>query len=339
MFKENLEQNTNACLLVEVNRGSSLDVGMLHNSDHSCRQRGSIEFWYFLPRKPSFEISLVRRSVCLPGEPLENLCDFLNKDCILWDLLVLPSGELEFRGSCGSNIYSSEEKIPVDGWNHVCLTFSCQNVTECSVSIILKGVKVASSIVSIIPPQFAEDDLLDYKKIDAALDKTGLMFGLGNFPGLRFTEIRCFACERSIHQLEFYMYDYLPAAKTKFKVSMDKTKEMAGIRTPLILIRPPPSIKSRENPIDSTVSTKDKALDLFSNRINDQNDEFILDAFNSNLFPTGTLSITIHESILLSKQLRPSAAFALVRGPPATRHFGGNRGGLISSPDEQMPSR
>ena len=33
--------------------------------------------------------------------------------------------------------------------------------------------------------------------------------------------------------------------------------------TPLILIRPPPSIKSRENPIDSTVSTKDKALDLF----------------------------------------------------------------------------
>ena len=30
----------------------------------------------------------------------------------------------------------------------------------------------------------------------------------------------------------------------------------------------------------------------------------------------------------LSREVRSSAAAALVRGPPATRHFGGNRGGL-----------
>lgn len=33
-------------------------------------------------------------------------------------------------------------------------------------------------------------------------------------------------------------------------------------------------------------------------------------------------------AIPLSQQIRPSAAAALMRGPPATRHFGGNRGGL-----------
>lgn len=33
-------------------------------------------------------------------------------------------------------------------------------------------------------------------------------------------------------------------------------------------------------------------------------------------------------AVPLSMQIRPSAAAALIRGPPATRHFGGNRGGL-----------
>ena len=33
-------------------------------------------------------------------------------------------------------------------------------------------------------------------------------------------------------------------------------------------------------------------------------------------------------AIPLSEQVRASAAAALIRGPPATRHFGGNRGGL-----------
>ena len=39
-------------------------------------------------------------------------------------------------------------------------------------------------------------------------------------------------------------------------------------------------------------------------------------------------SFTIRHSPLLSEQVRKSAAAAIVRGPPATRHFNGNRGGL-----------
>ena len=33
-------------------------------------------------------------------------------------------------------------------------------------------------------------------------------------------------------------------------------------------------------------------------------------------------------AVALSLQIRASAAAALIRGPPATRHYGGNRGGL-----------
>jgi hypothetical protein len=41
------------------------------------------------------------------------------------------------------------------------------------------------------------------------------------------------------------------------------------------------------------------------------------------------VAATLWDSAMpLSMQLRPSAAAALIRGPPATRHYGGNRGGL-----------
>ena len=41
------------------------------------------------------------------------------------------------------------------------------------------------------------------------------------------------------------------------------------------------------------------------------------------------VAVTLWDSAIpLSQQLRPSAAAALIRGPPATRHYGGNRGGL-----------
>ena len=39
-------------------------------------------------------------------------------------------------------------------------------------------------------------------------------------------------------------------------------------------------------------------------------------------------SYSVVESDLLSDDVRKSAAAALIRGGPATRHFGGNRGGL-----------
>ncbi|KAL7430349.1 hypothetical protein ACHAXH_002811 [Discostella pseudostelligera] len=41
-------------------------------------------------------------------------------------------------------------------------------------------------------------------------------------------------------------------------------------------------------------------------------------------------SFEVTYSDLLSSQVRKSAASAIIRGPPAARHFGGNRGGLLS---------
>lgn len=47
----------------------------------------------------------------------------------------------------------------------------------------------------------------------------------------------------------------------------------------------------------------------------------------------GDISLVMKEAVPLSKQVRNSAAAAIVRGPPATRHFGGNRGGLLVLPE------
>jgi hypothetical protein len=43
--------------------------------------------------------------------------------------------------------------------------------------------------------------------------------------------------------------------------------------------------------------------------------------------PASAVISSIHSS-LISEGMRKSAAAALIRGPPACRHFGGNRGGL-----------
>ncbi|KAL9183263.1 hypothetical protein ACHAXT_005050 [Thalassiosira profunda] len=48
-------------------------------------------------------------------------------------------------------------------------------------------------------------------------------------------------------------------------------------------------------------------------------------------------SFDVNFSDLLSSQVRASAAAAIVRGPPATRHFGGNRGGLFSASSGVSP--
>ena len=51
------------------------------------------------------------------------------------------------------------------------------------------------------------------------------------------------------------------------------------------------------------------------------------------MIPTERLdapSLEVTYSDLLSTQVRKSAAAAIIRGPPAARHFGGNRGGLLS---------
>jgi hypothetical protein len=154
------------------------DIGIGIGIDNYSRQRCSIEFWYFLPvQKITKDIVLVRRSLYSPEETLQNICPILEKNNIIWELVVVPDGSLEFRsngesllGSLSRTkdnlgpeniIYDAYEgqnnteeagivslhKNKSSGWNHMCLTFSCRDttsITECNVCIIMKGVKVAS---------------------------------------------------------------------------------------------------------------------------------------------------------------------------------------------------
>ena len=55
-----------------------------------------------------------------------------------------------------------------------------------------------------------------------------------------------------------------------------------------------------------------------------EDDDLEMDDFDEEI----EISPLWESAIPLSKQVRTSAASALIRGPPATRHFGGNRGGL-----------
>jgi len=467
VFKNDIENDAKGGLMVEVRRGSSLDIGMLHNVDNQSRQRCTIEFWFYLPRKDiGSEIILARRSVCFPSEDIDNLCSPSEIDSMMWELALLPSGRLEFRSCSRSSFKSSynvsemksgqvkdyedesdEEEDPslvswpkdgYGGWNHVCLIFSCRDsakITECQVSMLMKGVNVGSSIISIEPPGLENDQLCDIDEIDEALERTALIFGVGGVSGLRFTEIRCWACQRSNEDVKNTMYECLSAAETKkkFKVKIRKkgTPSTTGallappkisernvsstsatgalLAPPKISVRnisstsiaPPESSPARKrrgkhnlkveeespsiNDFKDNAFTNDakfeesKVDDLFQNSLKDPSNKttdkfiesfnedkkdpsnFFFDShsnakapstdksdnnfFSSTPFSPGlnspkeandkivgnfqsSFSIQMFESSLLSKQVRSSAAAAIVRGPPATRHFGGNRGGL-----------
>eukprot|EP00554_Chaetoceros_debilis_P010300 CAMPEP_0194106814 /NCGR_PEP_ID=MMETSP0150-20130528/6783_1 /TAXON_ID=122233 /ORGANISM="Chaetoceros debilis, Strain MM31A-1" /LENGTH=2377 /DNA_ID=CAMNT_0038795057 /DNA_START=138 /DNA_END=7274 /DNA_ORIENTATION=- len=84
-----------------------------------------------------------------------------------------------------------------------------------------------------------------------------------------------------------------------------------------------PAVKMNNVGIDSAVDETIKAL---ASSIN--SDSSIL------VSPEG-YTTSMHESPLISEEIRKSAAAALVRGPPAARHFGGNRGGGAEVQDKR----
>ena len=434
MFNRSIDQSESSGILVEVKRGSSLDTGMLHNALHESRQRSTIEFWYFLPSETSSrEIVLARRSVCFPGDAMEDLCSMAEKESILWELVVLPSGRLEFR-SCDKSLLDSttpmksgspqpreEEIIERDdsneetdyglvsrraddghgGWNHVCLTFSSRDVqsyTQCEVSLAMKGVLIASSMVSIEPPGLEKEDLTDIDCINETLERSALMFGLGAVSGLRITDIRCWACTRSICDVKMMMCECLNAAEIKKNIKIrirNKGVQHSGKGS---LLAPPQAAELKKTPyfapppekttkrhddvgngasnadesnsqpsfsfpafdfsVGTSINTTDASESLQEDQggniflpspitSEDQNKEIILfpqppfqkdfkvkniDAFassdftnasvsksNEEGFVSGNCSIVVHYNCLLSKEVRNSAAAALVRGPPATR--------------------
>jgi hypothetical protein len=232
-------------LAIAATRGGSLDVGMLHRPDKHARQKCSIEFWYYLTQreKMSKEIVLARRTLGDNVDDFSKICLGSNKECVLWELLLRDTGELQFCSCGGSVILSSQnyhqeqkEKERLDlasfeRWNHVCIVFSSKDVsiTECSVSIYMKGIQVASAVTSMLPPGCSRQELESGPQLDDILQKSHLVFGLNHMPGYRMTELRIWACERSAADTQTFLYEYLTAAeqKKKFKVKI-ATKNKKG---------------------------------------------------------------------------------------------------------------
>lgn len=428
-------------LLVEAVRGSSLDVGMLHGDSHDARRRCSVEFWYHLPSVESVheEIVLARRSVCAPGVDISQLCVPGHKDGILWELVLLVSGELELRTSGGSILSSSESNGEFEptqsmgdfgdavddsngegglvswtrpdgsgGWNHVCLVFSSrrhQSLTDCTVSMFMKGAKVASTVASIVPPGLESDMPVDSAVLDEVMKKTVYVFGMNAVPTYRITEIRVWSCERSEDDIKFMMYESLRAAETKrkFKVKIrNKRGDVTGgsLLSPPIappkdsnrggkVLVPPPrkrlgSETALSSPKDHAAFAFDASFRAFGGegessvpieegiKADSETSLQVLDSTPNTLPHTppskayqevSTKAEDVRKSLQaevsyklepqfvksppgasdlhdsnkagaplsekrLSREVRSSAAAALIRGPPATRHFGGNRGGL-----------
>lgn len=447
VFEDPKDNEGPAGLLVEAARGSSLDVGMLHGETNDMRRKCSLEFWHHLPLEGSVtdEIVLARRSVSAPGVDFARLCVAGDKDGFLWELVLLPSGKLEFRSSGGTSLLStsgvSSEFEPnpsmgdfgdaiqqteddgglvswerLDGgggWNHICLVFSSQkrrSLTDCSVTIFMKGVKVASTVASIVPPGLEGNELTDTVVIDDIMKKTVYLFGLNAVANFRLTELRLWSCERNEDDIKFMMYESLHAAETKKKLKVKirnkRGDDTAGGRHSAgSLLSPPKDVRGMKGLLPpprkrldvgtSTVASEDKnfAFDAsFSTfggprrATNGKDEENVgstsgtlpqpkepqpyqsvsaqrSEAFQSDTrrlqnllsnMPDDSYELELESKISkppaadnadfrdftpavpshlirLSSEVRSSAASALIRGPPATRHFGGNRGGLSRS--------
>ena len=471
VYNEKFDSHRAAGLAISVKRGSSLDVGIFH--DHRSRQRSSIEMWYYLPEKENVynEVILMRRTLSSDGIDMSKLSCSSARDQRLWELAVLSTGQLQFRTNGGSivttggetnaeeKLIEQESKIYFDddddndtfvdpglvswqevngygGWNHVCIIFTpCaeESVTEVNVAIIMKGVQVVSSAVSIILPGFEMDQYSDYDIVDKVMHRTILLFGLAPMNGFRMTEIRAWSCARSVDDIKLMRYEYLSPAETKRKIKLKirvpqssplkpakltklslPQSEKSGRATPRSRARSqlkkltekseesevnPESTASKkvndkdfadftasfiefnEPSVQNTLTQADANRDKTSSQLSSTAEfqmfselnaelqsnknstffhsefeqsnkptksipkKFIFDTVDSinnikherndisdDVSATSILSLSFEASTTyLSSEVRSSAAAAIIRGPPATRHFGGNKGGLITS--------
>jgi hypothetical protein len=403
-------------LAVPAGRGSSVDVGVLHRPDRQSRQKCSIEFWYYLPKKSAIvtDIILTRRTMGSTADDLSKVSISSEKESVLWDLVLLQSGEVQFRSCGGATLLSSKNNnigaakvvtnnqdeeqrkdiVAYEHWNHICVVMNSRDLdlTECFVSLYMKGTEVASNSLSMLLPGYEKGDLADQSTLDDLLHKSQLIFGVNSTPGFRITEIRIWACSRSADDTQAMMYEYLNAAETKkkFKVKIKNKKGGAlgkgGLASPLMdtgkgaaksgtafMLKGAPSLDSSgkmqlETAADASnrfslapPSTKQDESErkLFevsnpSSTFKNSSDAFSISATeNDKSHPLSYVGVdksrqltpsveevqqnethppvtsTLWDTALpLSQQVRSSAAAALIRGPPATRHFGGNRGGL-----------
>ncbi|GKY97024.1 hypothetical protein MPSEU_000661200 [Mayamaea pseudoterrestris] len=243
-------------LAIAASRGCSLDVGVLHLAEKSMRQKCTVEFWYFLPSSENIppEVVLARRSHGPSGDDLSKICLAAYKSSTLWELVLLQSGELEFRTCAGHSLRSSLNYQPAEAdadehdsddeperndlakfgrWNHVSVVLvskDAASLSKCAVTLYMKGEEVASSDLSVKPRAFEDDNDLDSPTLNELLSKSYVVFGLDHGAGFRLTELRVWACARSADDTQALMYEYLTAAeaKKKFKVKISSNKNKSG---------------------------------------------------------------------------------------------------------------
>jgi hypothetical protein len=225
-----------AGLALPAPRGGSLDVGMLHGPDHDSRQKCTIEFWFMVPEKIKGELVLVRRTFGSSADDLEKVGLASDKSSILWELVLLSSGEIEMRTVAGAKARSKatppdedndegpKSSVQWSRWTHVCLTLKQETVTTSSVHVFIKGSSAFSQVMSFSPPDFEEDDFAGASGLDGILEKSHLLFGLNHPAGFRTTELRVWALERMDDDIRTLMSEYLDCAemKRKFRVKIKK---------------------------------------------------------------------------------------------------------------------
>ena len=246
VFNDGAPRTEATGVVVEVPRGSSLDLGMLHSPRHSSRQKCTLEIWYHLPQSHlvTDEIILARRSLFYEeNDDATKLCLPDERHNTLWELAVLPTGLLELRTGAGSVINSAVNVRQGDegacglvswerddgggGWNHVALIFDSSApdslLTDCTASILMNAeIVVPPSTIAVNP--FGDEADLNEGDIDDAMQKSVLIFGSGPSPGFRVTDIRVWACQREAEDIKMMMFECLREAemKKKFKVNIRK---------------------------------------------------------------------------------------------------------------------
>jgi len=286
VFQETFGLHSIAGLAIDVKRGDSLDIGILH-ARHPCRQRCSIEFWFYLPEEGngSKETVLVRRTLNFKDQDMSKFSCASNSEHLLWELVLLPTGQLQFRTSGGSIITSGNSNGSQDdeideigfgqldhenlnkkgivswrendrgGWNHACVVFSPpseDNMNSFNATLFMKGAQILSSDVDLTLPSFESDMYSDFDAIDDIMDRSILLFGLSPISGFRLTEIRVWSCARNEDDIKLMMYEYLsPAeAKKKFKVKIRK-KKTTSTKSISLLPSPARSVKLSRLPVKS----------------------------------------------------------------------------------------
>ena len=290
-------------MVIDITRGDSLDVGVLHELQCMDRRRCTVEMWFNVGSGRNFdEVILMRRVISSKGSDLSKLCTPSYTSGSLWEVALRNDGHLEFRTSNSSlssfdylqdsegntkDAVSWQTDEGASGWNHIALVLlsdSETNIGYSRVIVFLKGQAIISGEVTF---QYSQE-----QDINEFMDNSALVFALGAFPGFRMTEVRIWSCERTQEDIIRTMYEYLGAAeqKSKFRFRI-RNKEKLGMPGKTMKLKPSSRLISSKN-LDKSVEPIPipPLTEKFSNTFDDAFQDHTL-ADEMNLFASSDIKI------------------------------------------------